>query len=164
MDQRPDGLQQYLANAVYESCRSQQLKLKAFPDFSQYIQSLKDVKPESTGHEYQLCTKRGTTLCVLGSYASKWLESEQFKEEATAIIQQHNQQYNPEGDFVEEAQDRTCVLKKNGLPKYSTYFSSIVLFSLLPPGTVIDEPHYPSLQDRRSQPRTSSQKNQVGIR
>ena len=117
LDQRPDGLQQYLVNAVYESCRSKQLKLKAFPDFSQYIQSLKDVKPESTGHEYQVCTKRGTTLCVLGSYASKWLESEQFKGDATAIIQQHNQKYNPEGDFVEEAQDRTCVLKKNGLPK-----------------------------------------------
>jgi len=93
LDQRPDGLQQYLANAVYESCRSKQLKLKAFPDFSQYIQSLKDVKPESTGHEYQVCTKRGTTLCVLGSYASKWLESEQFKGDATAIIQQHNQKY-----------------------------------------------------------------------
>ncbi|CAL1126565.1 unnamed protein product [Cladocopium goreaui] len=117
LDQRPDGLQQYLANAVYESCRSKQLKLKAFPDFSQYIQSLKDVKPESTGHEYQVCTKRGTTLCVLGSYASKWLESEQFKGDATAIIQQHNQKYNPEGDFVEEAQDRTEDRSQERAPK-----------------------------------------------
>ena len=107
LDQPPDALQQYLANAVYEACRAGDLKLHGFPDFGPLVQGLKEVKPEVSGHEYQVCVKRGASLVVLGSFASKWLQLDQFKDGATDLITRHNEQHNHDGDFVEEAEERT---------------------------------------------------------
>ena len=103
LDQKPDALQQSLASSVYGSCRSGELKLAGFPDYGPYIQGLKETKPETDNHEYQVSVKRGTNLVVLGAFANKWLELDQFKTEATSIIEHHNANFNAGGDFVEEA-------------------------------------------------------------
>ncbi|CAL1173958.1 unnamed protein product [Cladocopium goreaui] len=113
LDTKPDGIQQYLANAVYEACRTQSLKLAGFPDFSQYIQGLKDAKPEVQINEYKVCVKRGPRLVVLGALAQQWLQSEQFKLEATNLVEAHNKKFNPDGDFVEEPEVRTICTKKS---------------------------------------------------
>lgn len=113
LDTKPDGIQQYLANAVYEACRTQSLKLAGFPDFSQYIQGLKDATPEVQINEYKVCVKRGSRLVVLGALAQQWLQSEQFKLEATNLIEAHNKKFNPDGDFVEEPEVRTICTKKS---------------------------------------------------
>eukprot|EP00438_Fugacium_kawagutii_P001411 Skav219711 [mRNA] locus=scaffold776:216658:218739:- [translate_table: standard] len=107
LDQRPDHLQQYLANAVYEAARAGDLSLHGFPNFETYTQGLRDAKPEQDVHQYQVCVKRGTSLVALGTYANKWLQSETFQTEAKQILDQHNKEFNPDGDFVEEPEDRT---------------------------------------------------------
>ena len=107
LDQKPDHLQQYLANAVYESCRGGELRLQGFPDFTPLIQGLKESVPETETYEYQVCAKRGSKLVVLGSLANKWLQSEDFGAEATSLIENHNKNFNIDGDFVEDETDRT---------------------------------------------------------
>ena len=102
LDQKPDGLQQYLATAVYESCRSGELTLHGFPDFQSPIQRLKDSRPEAPPIQYQVTAKRGENLVVLGALCQKWLELDQFKAEAKGVIEHHNSQFNSGGDFVEE--------------------------------------------------------------
>ena len=102
LDQKPEPLQQHLATTVYEACRGGDLKLPQFPDFSTPIQRLKEAKPDTTGQQYQVCVRRGDHLVVLGAYANKWLQSEQFKGDAKQIIEDHNTKYNMEGEFVEE--------------------------------------------------------------
>ena len=111
LDQKPDPLQQYLATAVYESCRKGELALSGFPDFDTHIQRLRDSKPEAPSQQYQVCVKRGESLVVLGAYCSKWLESEQFKSDANALIEHHNGLYNSDGDFVEEESRRELLAK-----------------------------------------------------
>lgn len=106
LDQKPDLLQQHLATSVYEKCRAGDLQLPSFPDFSGYIQGLKESKPETDEHQYQVCTKRGSNLIVLGALANKWLQSEQFKGDAKAMIENHNSRFNADGDFVEEEAPR----------------------------------------------------------
>ena len=107
LDQKPDHLQQYLANAVYESCRGGELKLQGFPEFGPLIQGLKESTPEVETHQYQVCAKRGSKLVVLGSLANKWLQSEDFSAEAASLIENHNKNFNVDGDFVEEETERT---------------------------------------------------------
>ena len=107
LDQKPDHLQQYLANAVYEACRAGDLKLPNFPDFGVLIQGLKESTPEADTYNYQVCAKRGSKLVVLGSLANKWLQSDEFGAEATSLIEHHNKTFNIDGDFVEEESDRT---------------------------------------------------------
>jgi hypothetical protein len=72
---------------------------------------LKDVKPESDGPEYQVCVQRGSKLVVLGAYANKWLQSDTFKADAKTLIDAHNENYNADGDYVEEP-ERTASFKK----------------------------------------------------
>ena len=107
LDSKPDHLQQYLANAVYEACRGNQIRLNGFPDFTPLIQGLKEASPELESRPFQVCVKRGSKLLVLGSLANKWLQSEQFGPEATAIVEHHNSRFNVDGDFVEEVAERT---------------------------------------------------------
>lgn len=85
--------------------------MSGFPDFAPYIQGLKDVKPESDGPEYQVCVQRGSKLVVLGAYANKWLQSDTFKADAKTLIDAHNENYNADGDYVEEP-ERTASFKK----------------------------------------------------
>lgn len=106
LDQKPEPLQQHLATAVYEACRAGDLKLAQFPDFATPIQRLKEVKPDTAGHQYQVCVRRGDSLVVLGTYANKWLQSDEFKGHTKQIIEGHNTQYNKNGEFVEE-EERT---------------------------------------------------------
>ena len=84
-----------------------ELRLQGFPDFSPLIQGLKESVPEMEAYEYQVCAKRGSKLVVLGSLANKWLQSEDFGAEATSLIENHNKNFNIDGDFVEEETDRT---------------------------------------------------------
>lgn len=113
LDQRPDPLQQYLANAVYEAARAGVLRLPSFPDFSTYIQGLRENRVEADTHQYQVCVKRGDKLVALGAFANKWLQSETFQGEAKQILDDHNKQFNPDGDFVEEPEERTNFVGKN---------------------------------------------------
>lgn len=112
LDSKPDYLQQYLANAVYEACRGNRIRLNGFPDFAPLIQGLKEASPEVESRPLQVCVKRGSKLLVLGSLANKWLQSEQCGPEANAIVEDHNKRFNVDGDFVEEVAERTNVCIK----------------------------------------------------
>ena len=112
LDQRPDALQQYLANAVYEAARAGTLRLPSFPDFSAYIQGLKESKADTDTHEYQVCVKRGDSLVALGAFANKWLQSEIFQGEAKQLLDHHNKHFNPDGDYLEEPDERTSLVAK----------------------------------------------------
>ena len=113
LDQRPDFLQQYLANAVYEAARAGNLRLPSFPDFSAYIQGLRETKADTDTHQYQVCVKRGDSLVALGAFANKWLQSENFQGDAKLILDAHNKEFNPDGDFVEEPEERRILWWQN---------------------------------------------------
>ena len=111
LDQRPDHLQSYLANAVYEACRAGKLSLSGFPNYDTYLAALREGRTESNGREYQVCVRRGGNLIVLAAYANKWLDCEQFKAETNELIQTHNKTFNPDGDFMEEPETRTGLIQ-----------------------------------------------------
>ena len=103
------------------------MRLGGFPDFAPYIQGLKDVKPESDGPEYQVCVQKGSQLVVLGAYANKWLESDAFKTDAKTLIDAHNENYNRDGDYVEEP-ERTVSFKKHLVVKLYIYVGILKSF------------------------------------
>lgn len=121
LDQRPDFLQQYLANAVYEAARAGNLRLPSFPDFSTYIQGLRESKADTDTHQYQVCVKRGDSLVALGAFANKWLQSENFQGEAKQLLDHHSKQFNPDGDFVEEPEERRILWWQNRFQDWYSY-------------------------------------------
>ena len=78
------------------------MELQGFPDFSPVLGALRDNIPGGSTVEYKVCAARGSNLVVLQSYARKWLDYEGTKESARELIEEHNNTFNKDGDFVED--------------------------------------------------------------
>ena len=98
----PGSLQQRIANAVYESCRSGNQVLSNFPDYEPVVRALRDNQSVGNEQTYKVCVARGDRLLVLQSLARRWTEYEGSKDEAHGLIEQHNAHFNVDGDFMED--------------------------------------------------------------
>lgn len=88
-----------IANEVYSQARSGSLTIDGFPDFSPTVSALNAAKGTLKRADYKVTVNKGGNLVVLEAYAAKWVDCEQTKERAQELITQHNQKYNPEGEF-----------------------------------------------------------------
>lgn len=108
LNEEPELLQQRIGNAVYDRCRAKTLSLAGFPDYEPLVCSLKESTPTGTEVVYKVCAVRHDKLLVLQSLTRRWLEFEGTRDEAHAMVEAHNKQYNADGEFMEN-DERTCV-------------------------------------------------------
>lgn len=90
---------------MYESCRSEQLKVVGFPNYAPLVQAIQNLKPSESTTTYEVTIKKHDRLVVLKSLASKWLESE-FKDETVTLLEQHNKDFNADGEYWHETEER----------------------------------------------------------
>jgi|Cyp1metagenome_2_1107374.scaffolds.fasta_scaffold35343_9 hypothetical protein len=92
-----------IANTTYERCRNGSLTLPAFPNFEPHIQALKNHAPVAENKTYKVTSQVHDRLVILEALASKWLGEESTSDEAKAMIDAHNKEYNPTGDMLSES-------------------------------------------------------------
>lgn len=109
LDKPPDLLVQRIANNIYESCRAEKLKLVGFPAFAPIIQAIQQVQPDDMEKKYEVCVKKHDRLVILQAFAAKWLETE-FKDATVTLVEQHNKQFNVDGEYWHENERRVCGL------------------------------------------------------
>ena len=96
----PDAIVTRIANEVYSAARSGKLTIAGFPDFSPTITALAaNARAASSRVDYKVTLNKGGKLMVLEAFASKFVECEQTKERAEALIASHNARYNKDGEF-----------------------------------------------------------------
>jgi len=100
MDNSGQELLNRISNTVYEECRANRIVLPGFPDFQPAINALKNGISTDRNKCYRVSTQVHDTLVVLQSYAQRWLDCESTKEQAQRAIEQHNAEFNPNGDFL----------------------------------------------------------------
>ncbi|CAL1125989.1 unnamed protein product [Cladocopium goreaui] len=103
LDRSPESTVQRISNAIYNSCRAGDLKLVGFPNFDPVISALQTMKPEDSGKEYEVTIKKHDRLVVLQSFAAKWMDTE-FKDQTITELENHNQRYNPGGEYWHETE------------------------------------------------------------
>ena len=114
LDKGAESLQQRVANKLYESSRAGSVEVANFPEYKHLLSALQHVQPSETQTSYQVTVKRHDKLLVLSALASKFLESDDFKDEVTQLIEKHNESFNPDGDYMAEPETtRTDVEKQN---------------------------------------------------
>ena len=84
------------------------MKLVGFPNFDPVISALQTMKPEDSGKEYEVTIKKHDRLVVLQSFAAKWMDTE-FKDQTITELENHNQRYNPGGEYWHETEWRGWV-------------------------------------------------------
>ena len=104
LDRNPDFLQQRVANKLYEGCRSGSLEVAGFPDYKPLVTALQQSAPDEAQSNYQVTVKRHDRLLVLSSIAQKFINSDEYGHDANEIISKHNEAFNPDGDFLAEAE------------------------------------------------------------
>ena len=110
LDKGAESLQQRVANKLYESSRAGSLEVANFPEYKHLLSALQHVQPSEPQTSYQVTVKRHDKLVILSALASKFLELDDFKEEATQLIEKHNQEFNPDGEYMAEPENpRTAV-------------------------------------------------------
>lgn len=104
LDKGADGLKQHVANKVYEKCRAGdgRLEVANFPDYKPLVTALQSTQPEVTAPAYQVTVQRHDKLVILSSLAKKFLETEEFKLEASNLIDEHNSVFNKDGEYLAE--------------------------------------------------------------
>ena len=96
----PDAIVTRIANEVYSAARSGKLTITGFPDFSPTIHALAaNAKAANSRVDYKVTVNKGGKLMILEAFAAKFVEGEQTKERAEALIESHNQRYNKGGDY-----------------------------------------------------------------
>lgn len=111
LDIGSEAITKKLASRIYEDARSGALELPNFPQFAPLVAAMKDDVKATSHREYHVCVQRQSTLAILESYASKFMDSSVTKDEAVAAIEAHNEKYNPDGEFwVETARTGSGVL------------------------------------------------------
>ena len=105
-----DGMGQDLvnriSNKVYESARQGDLHLANFPSFDPLLSALKNGTTVEGTKSYRVSCQRHDQLVLLESFCRKWLDNPNFVERAQEVIKNHNDEYNPSGDFALDASDR----------------------------------------------------------
>lgn len=112
LDKAPEPLSQRVANHIYEACRSEQIKVVGFPNFASAVSAIQNMRPTDTGKEYQVTVKKHDKLVILKALAAKWMGSE-FKDATTAEIEKHNNEFNQDGEYWHEANERTALLNNS---------------------------------------------------
>ena len=102
LDNSGQELMNRIANTTYERCRNGSLSLPAFPNFEPHIQALKSQTPVADNKMYKVTSQVHDRLVILEALASKWLVEEATCDDAKVVIEDHNKQYNPNGDMVAE--------------------------------------------------------------
>ena len=108
----PSGLQQRVANALYESCREGNAVLPNFPNFEPVVKALRENAGSTPEQSYKVCVAKCDRLVILQSLARRWTEYEGSKDEATAMIEEHNKHFNVDGDYLED-DERTEISQQN---------------------------------------------------
>ncbi|CAL1150425.1 unnamed protein product [Cladocopium goreaui] len=117
LDRSSQSLQSRVANKLYESCRAGHVEVCGFPQYSHLVSALQNIQTEESQVSYQVCVKRHDRLLVLSALASKFLECEDLKDDAKSLIEQHNANYNPDGDWLAEPEPtRTPMDDETGRP------------------------------------------------
>ena len=94
-----------MANQVYELCRAEKIQVVGFPNFTTVVNAIQNMRPEESAKDYQVTVKKHDKLVILQALAEKWMDSE-FKDTTMATIEEHNQKFNPDGEFWHEASER----------------------------------------------------------
>ena len=101
LNNEPATLQSRVANALYESCRNGGAALPNFPDYAPVVKALQENTSDQSV-AYKVCVAKCGRLLVLQSLARRWTEYEGTKDEANALITEHNNGFNANGDFMED--------------------------------------------------------------
>lgn len=111
LDRAPDSLQQRVANKLHESCRAGSLEISNFPDYKHLVAAVQNIQPEESDTSFQVCVKKHDKLQVLSVLANKFLENEDFRQQASQLIEEHNSKFNEDGDFMADPEPfRTTTL------------------------------------------------------
>lgn len=87
------------ANKLYENCRAGALEVSGFPEFKHLLGALQNVASDRVEDSYQVSIRKHDRLLVPSSIASKFLESEELKDDAKTLIEEHNESYSKDGDL-----------------------------------------------------------------
>lgn len=98
LDSSGQQLMNRIANKTYERCRSQKLVLPAFPNFEPHIMALKNEAVAMEQKTYKVTCRNHDRLQILESLARRWLDDETTCEDARAVVQAHNDEFNMGND------------------------------------------------------------------
>lgn len=85
------------AQRVYSAARDGALSLPGFPDFSQVVSEMKQVK-EVALPQYEVCVALANgTLAIKQNLIEYWEKVDSFGAEVADILAKHNAKYNPKG-------------------------------------------------------------------
>ena len=99
LDAFADNLNKRITNFVYDRCRNKTLSVAGFPEFTPLLQALKDGQVSRSTRQYQATVEQQGNLVILQSIAQKFVDSDATKEKANDVIKEHNEKFNPTGDF-----------------------------------------------------------------
>ena len=99
-----------LGNRVYELARCKTLSLPGFPDFEPLLSALKSGHTPDRQKSYRVSVQQQDRLIILETLAKKWMDHEATKDRATDMINDHNNEFNPDGVFwmEERSLNNTC--------------------------------------------------------
>ena len=122
-----------MANKLYESSRAGIVEVANFPEYKHLVSALSNIQVEDSQGSYQVTVKKHDRLLVLSAMASKFLECDDFKDEARELIEAHNQTFNVDGDFLAEPeQTRTTISNLSSKkPCGFAYFCGICMIARL---------------------------------
>ncbi len=102
-----------VANKIYDSCRTNQLSLSGFPDFTPIVQSLKNQSGVDREKAFRVSCQQHDKLVILELFAKKWVDTDITKERALEVIRLHNEEYNVDGQYWQESERREKCEKLN---------------------------------------------------
>ena len=98
-----------IANEVYNGCRAGRLNLSGFPTFDPILQALKTSNVTEREKAFRVTVQQHNKLLILESLAKRWLDHEHTREQAEQVINDHNKEYNEDGEFL--AADRSSLTR-----------------------------------------------------
>ena len=104
LDTTQESIEKRVAQKLCNDCRTGSLTIAGFPQFDGVIRALKEGSQPSEARNYSVCCQQGDRLVVLQAFASKFMESDVTKDEAKALIEEHNKKFNDGGSFWLEEQ------------------------------------------------------------
>lgn len=99
LDTLQETIEKRIATKLFNDCRSGSLQIHGFPQFDGLIKTLKDGNAQASTRNYEVCIQQNGKLIILQSFAAKFTESEITKDDAVALIKEHNEKYNVDGAF-----------------------------------------------------------------
>lgn len=88
-----------VAHEIYNGCRSAKFTVPGFPCFDPILQALKTSNVTDRNKTFKVTVQQHDRLIILESFAKRWLEHDATREEAEKVITDHNEHYNPDGQY-----------------------------------------------------------------